>query len=200
MSFGMAERVGFEPTVRLPAQRFSRPSQSTTLAPLRRREWIGRCIHAGVGSHKGPLRARGESVLGGGRQATGRRGRLDETADGLGSRGAAVTATFAAPTGRGPARARTSAQTVGIDDVRRRRGPLRSELPKQPRRWRGVSWRARQGGVEARSVRPARPCGRSDGASSPMLRAAGPRDRGLRPSAGRRAAPSSPWVGLPAPA
>ena len=33
----MAERVGFEPTVRLPAQRFSRPSQSTTLAPLRGR-------------------------------------------------------------------------------------------------------------------------------------------------------------------
>ena len=30
----MAERVGFEPTVRLHAQRFSRPSQSTTLAPL----------------------------------------------------------------------------------------------------------------------------------------------------------------------
>ena len=32
----VAERVGFEPTVPLPAQRFSRPSQSTTLAPLRR--------------------------------------------------------------------------------------------------------------------------------------------------------------------
>ncbi len=31
----MAERVGFEPTVRLHAQRFSRPSRSTTLAPLR---------------------------------------------------------------------------------------------------------------------------------------------------------------------
>ncbi len=31
----LAERVGFEPTVRLHAQRFSRPSQSTTLAPLR---------------------------------------------------------------------------------------------------------------------------------------------------------------------
>src|SRR5688572_13847605 len=31
----MAERVGFEPTVPLRAQRFSRPSQSTTLAPLR---------------------------------------------------------------------------------------------------------------------------------------------------------------------
>ena len=31
----VAERVGFEPTVPLPAQRFSRPSQSTTLAPLR---------------------------------------------------------------------------------------------------------------------------------------------------------------------
>ena len=33
----MAERVGFEPTVPLRAQRFSRPSQSTTLAPLRER-------------------------------------------------------------------------------------------------------------------------------------------------------------------
>ena len=31
----VAERVGFEPTVRLHAQRFSRPSRSTTLAPLR---------------------------------------------------------------------------------------------------------------------------------------------------------------------
>src|SRR5713226_4363538 len=31
----MAERVGFEPTVRLHAQRFSRTSRSTTLAPLR---------------------------------------------------------------------------------------------------------------------------------------------------------------------
>jgi hypothetical protein len=31
----MAERVGFEPTVPVRAQRFSRPSQSTTLAPLR---------------------------------------------------------------------------------------------------------------------------------------------------------------------
>jgi hypothetical protein len=34
----MAERVGFEPTVRLPVQRFSRPSHSTTLAPLRVRK------------------------------------------------------------------------------------------------------------------------------------------------------------------
>ena len=31
----LAERVGFEPTVRLPVQRFSRPSRSTTPAPLR---------------------------------------------------------------------------------------------------------------------------------------------------------------------
>ena len=31
---GGAERVGFEPTVQLPAQRFSRPSRSATLAPL----------------------------------------------------------------------------------------------------------------------------------------------------------------------
>jgi hypothetical protein len=35
-NIGMAERVGFEPTVRLPVQRFSRPSRSTTPAPLRR--------------------------------------------------------------------------------------------------------------------------------------------------------------------
>src|SRR5262245_35731228 len=31
----MAERVGFEPTDRLPGQRFSRPPHSTALAPLR---------------------------------------------------------------------------------------------------------------------------------------------------------------------
>jgi hypothetical protein len=31
----MAEGEGFEPPVRFPAQRFSRPSQSTTLPPLR---------------------------------------------------------------------------------------------------------------------------------------------------------------------
>jgi hypothetical protein len=30
----VAERVGFEPTVRLSAQRFSRPPQSAALAPL----------------------------------------------------------------------------------------------------------------------------------------------------------------------
>src|ERR1700676_4900975 len=30
----MAERVGFEPTDRLPGQRFSRPPHSTALAPL----------------------------------------------------------------------------------------------------------------------------------------------------------------------
>src|SRR5436190_23883129 len=38
----MAERVGFEPTVRLHAQRFSRPSRSTTLAPLRAAAYTGR--------------------------------------------------------------------------------------------------------------------------------------------------------------
>jgi hypothetical protein len=32
---GVAERVGFEPTVRLPGQRFSRPPDSAALAPLR---------------------------------------------------------------------------------------------------------------------------------------------------------------------
>ena len=34
---GVAERVGFEPTVELPRLRFSRPSDSATLAPLRTR-------------------------------------------------------------------------------------------------------------------------------------------------------------------
>ena len=41
----VAERVGFEPTVSLHPQRFSRPSRSTTLAPLRRGQhgqWPGR--------------------------------------------------------------------------------------------------------------------------------------------------------------
>ena len=38
-SLKLAERVGFEPTVRLPVQRFSRPSHSTTLAPLRARSF-----------------------------------------------------------------------------------------------------------------------------------------------------------------
>src|SRR6185436_20262901 len=37
----VAERVGFEPTVRLHAQRFSRPSRSTTLAPLRAAAYTG---------------------------------------------------------------------------------------------------------------------------------------------------------------
>ena len=36
----MAERVGFEPTVPLRAQRFSRPSRSATLAPLRWSYWL----------------------------------------------------------------------------------------------------------------------------------------------------------------
>ena len=40
----VAERVGFEPTVRLPAQRLSRPPPSTTRPPLRRapgpRVWL----------------------------------------------------------------------------------------------------------------------------------------------------------------
>ena len=34
-SSAVAERVGFEPTVPLRVQRFSRPPDSTTLAPLR---------------------------------------------------------------------------------------------------------------------------------------------------------------------
>ncbi len=37
----MAERVGFEPTVPVKVQRFSRPSRSTTLAPLRVGALIG---------------------------------------------------------------------------------------------------------------------------------------------------------------
>ena len=35
LDYHLAERVGFEPTVHRSAQRFSRPSDSTTLAPLR---------------------------------------------------------------------------------------------------------------------------------------------------------------------
>ena len=35
LDYHLAERVGFEPTVHLRAQRFSRPSHSTTLPPLR---------------------------------------------------------------------------------------------------------------------------------------------------------------------
>ena len=35
LSKALAERVGFEPTVRITAQRLSRPSRSTTPAPLR---------------------------------------------------------------------------------------------------------------------------------------------------------------------
>ncbi len=38
----MAEREGFEPSVRLPAQRFSRPPHSTTLPPLRTRSALHR--------------------------------------------------------------------------------------------------------------------------------------------------------------
>ena len=52
----MAERVGFEPTVSLHPQRFSRPSRSTTLAPLRevrtrmRGRSKGRAIDEGEGT------------------------------------------------------------------------------------------------------------------------------------------------------
>ena len=43
---GVAEGVGFEPTVRVSAQRFSRPSRSTTPAPLPR--WSNK-VQASVG-------------------------------------------------------------------------------------------------------------------------------------------------------
>lgn len=36
----MAERVGFEPTERLHARRFSRPVHSTTLSPLQRCQYV----------------------------------------------------------------------------------------------------------------------------------------------------------------
>src|SRR5262245_4060818 len=36
----MAERVGFEPTIRLRVYRFSRPAYSTTLAPLRLAQYV----------------------------------------------------------------------------------------------------------------------------------------------------------------
>ncbi len=57
----MAERVGFEPTVRLHAQRFSRPSRSTTLAPLRGAgpkgpKVEGRYLHNAIRPHKDCLR------------------------------------------------------------------------------------------------------------------------------------------------
>ena len=61
----MAERVGFEPTVRLPAQRFSRPSQSTTLAPLRkaRAASIEALPYTGTaGRHKRGNRPAGQSL------------------------------------------------------------------------------------------------------------------------------------------
>ena len=52
---GVAEGVGFEPTVRLHAQRFSRPSHSTTLASLRRAPG-DRSIGRADTSQKGPGR------------------------------------------------------------------------------------------------------------------------------------------------
>src|SRR5881397_2115351 len=42
--YSMAERVGFEPTVQLPGQRFSRPPDSATLAPLLRTCWTSTSI------------------------------------------------------------------------------------------------------------------------------------------------------------
>ena len=55
IAYGLAEREGFEPSVRLPVQRFSRPSRSTTPAPLRRRcPYSGaRNIQRGSPAHKG---------------------------------------------------------------------------------------------------------------------------------------------------
>ncbi len=56
---GLAERVGFEPTVPVKAQRFSRPSQSTTLAPLRSR------ITGSWAAYRGQIapHARGENAF-----------------------------------------------------------------------------------------------------------------------------------------
>ena len=51
----LAERVGFEPTVSLHPQRFSRPSRSTTLAPLR-----GRVGAHGRPGRRAAYRQRGE--------------------------------------------------------------------------------------------------------------------------------------------
>jgi hypothetical protein len=53
IKFGrMAEGVGFEPTVRFHAQRFSRPSQSTTLPPLHKGYWSGELLHQVAASVK----------------------------------------------------------------------------------------------------------------------------------------------------
>jgi hypothetical protein len=42
MKYGLlAERVGFEPTVRLHVHRISSPAHSTTLPPLQVRAWCG---------------------------------------------------------------------------------------------------------------------------------------------------------------
>src|SRR5436305_1215110 len=57
----MAERVGFEPTVRLHAQRFSRPSQSTTLAPLPRVALI--CCGPAPYSCRSPCKQAGNGAL-----------------------------------------------------------------------------------------------------------------------------------------
>src|ERR1700716_3150081 len=62
----MAERVGFEPTVRLHAQRFSRPSRSTTLAPLRGPAYRGAILSGQLSRHDHqPSPLRPESGLSG---------------------------------------------------------------------------------------------------------------------------------------
>ena len=54
----LAERVGFEPTVQLPVLRFSRPTRSTTPAPLRcRRSFPAGVPGRGVPPYNRPLRA-----------------------------------------------------------------------------------------------------------------------------------------------
>ena len=52
----VAERVGFEPTVRLPVRRISSAVLSTTQPPLRsRRMPPGRRLRSGAGSSSGPV-------------------------------------------------------------------------------------------------------------------------------------------------
>ena len=54
----LAERVGFEPTVPLRGQRFSRPSESATLAPLHRTCWTSASIKCVSKTYFGTLNDR----------------------------------------------------------------------------------------------------------------------------------------------
>lgn len=53
-----AEREGFEPSVQLPIQRFSRPSHSTALAPFRVYDVKAGCKNKGIGNIKSKIEHR----------------------------------------------------------------------------------------------------------------------------------------------